>query len=276
MPDLVAGASRRQPDVVLSPRALTWQSWIDEVPRPGWANMAIDTAMLELAAGGAALFRVYGWQPACLSFGRNEPASRRYDRARIAELGIDVVRRPTGGRAVWHAQELTYAVAAPAAAFGDLRRAYLTIHQMLRDAVIAMGVPASLAPAGHGVAPLDSGACFASPAGGEVLVRGAKLVGSAQVRRGDGLLQHGSLLLAGDQELVTGLGMSPSASARCTTLSAALGRPVTAAEAASAVLAAARRWPGAWQEPCSVSAEVSIRAAVHEPLYRSSEWTWRR
>ncbi|MFN2326957.1 MAG: biotin/lipoate A/B protein ligase family protein, partial [Gemmatimonadales bacterium] len=90
--------------------------WRDETPRPGWANMAIDRALLDLAAGeGAVVMRLYRWHPHCLSFGRHEPALRRYDRERIAALGLDTVRRPTGGRAVWHARELTYAVAAPEA-----------------------------------------------------------------------------------------------------------------------------------------------------------------
>ena len=78
-----------------------WCLLIDEA-RPGWENMAIDSALLDLVdRSGGAFLRLYRWEPHCLSFGRHEPASRRYDRARIAELGLDCVRRPTGGRAVW-------------------------------------------------------------------------------------------------------------------------------------------------------------------------------
>src|SRR3954468_9846348 len=112
-----------------SPR---WQLWNDETPRPGWANMAIDHTLLERAERFSERWlRLYQWSPSCLSFGRHEPAARRYDASRIAALGIDTVRRPTGGRAVWHSQELTYAVATPGADFGSLRAAYQEIHTML-------------------------------------------------------------------------------------------------------------------------------------------------
>ena len=95
--------------------------------------MAIDQALLDLAAGeGRAFLRLYRWAPAALSFGRNEPALRRYDRAAIERLGLNPVRRPTGGRAVWHADELTYAVAAPAETpSGRFAEAYRRIHETL-------------------------------------------------------------------------------------------------------------------------------------------------
>ena len=104
--------------------------WID-IARPGWANMAIDQTLLERAAAGERWLRLYGWNPFCLSFGRNEPATRRYDADRIERLGLDVVRRPTGGRAVWHGRELTYTVACPVE-LATLRESYLEIHRMLR------------------------------------------------------------------------------------------------------------------------------------------------
>src|SRR3954451_6426058 len=85
-----------------------WFLWVDETPRPGWANMAIDEALLDRAeqVGGESWLRLYTWKPHCLSFGRHEPAARRYDVDRVTALGIDTVRRPTGGRAVWHSREL--------------------------------------------------------------------------------------------------------------------------------------------------------------------------
>ncbi len=128
----------------------------------------------------------------------------RYDRERIAALGLDVVRRPTGGRAVWHAGELTYAVAAPATALGTLREAYGEIHRVIRNALRTFGVPAELAAARAAIRP-DAGACFAAPAGGEVIVGDNKLVGSAQLRENGALLQHGSILLADDQAMVARL-----------------------------------------------------------------------
>jgi lipoate-protein ligase A len=157
--------------------------------------MALDQALLEESdATGAAFLRLYRWDPPCLSFGRNEPALARYDRAAIARRGIAVVRRPTGGRAVWHEHEVTYAVAAPIAAFGSLAESYRDIHARLARALCTLGLDARLAPAARPAA-LGAGACFAASAGGEVLIGGRKVVGSAQVRRGSAFLQHGSILL---------------------------------------------------------------------------------
>src|SRR4051812_42552044 len=106
----------------LSRRMHSWRLWIDDTPRPGWTNMAIDQTLLEHAEqSDESWLRLYQWSPHCLSFGRHEPAALRYNRTRIEALGIDAVRRPSGGRAVWHAQELTYAVAARSEHFGSLR-----------------------------------------------------------------------------------------------------------------------------------------------------------
>ena len=237
--------------------------------------MAVDQALLELAGEeGLAVLRVYRWEPHTLSFGRNEPASRRYDRAAIAREGVPTVRRPTGGRAVWHARELTYAVAAPTARFGALPAAYQAIHRTIAQALGALGAEARLAEEGA-VAGLDAGACFASPVGGEVMVRGRKVVGSAQVRLGEGMLQHGSILLDDDQSRVAALTLGSPASGLEAPLNAALPRAVDFDEVAGALAAAARgAWSGEWRglEP----ARVLERASRHLAFFSSDEWTWRR
>ncbi len=238
--------------------------------------MALDAALLDLAAGGGAVLRLYRWDPHCLSFGRHEPAARRYDRAVVESLGIDTVRRPTGGRAVWHAEELTYAVAAPTAAFGDLAAAYRLIHSMLCRAVCSLRVRATLAPAEVVPLSLEAGACFANPVGGEVMTRRGKLVGSAQLRHEGALLQHGSLLLAGDQSLVRTVALGPAAEARSTSLSAELRRPVAFGEVAQAIRLAAESWRGSWHDLRTPSHHLRQLAAQHAPRFQSAEWTWRR
>ena len=272
--DARAGASGLPPFVL----------WVDATPRPGWRNMALDQALLERAERrDEGWLRLYRWEPFCLSFGRNEPAARRYDRAAIARLGLDAVRRPTGGRAVWHARELTYAVTAPSAWFGSLPEAYGRIHRTLAAAVRALGAAdAALADPPGRAAPVDAGACFAQPAGGEILVGGRKVLGSAQYRQGPALLQHGSLLLEDDQSLLqrVTVGGSPGGGQEAA-LSAALGRTVSFAEAADAVAEAARNartgWPGAWRAADAAAiADVLAGAAAHEETYRSEAWTWRR
>ena len=129
--------------------APSWRLLLDLGGRPGWQNMALDQALLERASAGERWLRLYRWSPHCLSFGRHEPALRRYDRARIEARRLEVVRRPSGGRAVWHAEELTYAVAAPVDALGGLRQAYEEIHRMLLAALRLMGVRAEMAPTGR-------------------------------------------------------------------------------------------------------------------------------
>jgi len=136
---------------------------------------------------------------------------------------------------VWHEHEVTYAVAAPIALYGSLRNAYCQIHTQIATALRSMGVAAVLAPA---VRPTGRpAACFAASVGGEILVNGHKLVGSAQVRKRDAFLQHGSILLDGSQEVV---GNARGA----TTLARVLGRPVTFDEVAGAV---ATTWPSGRQ-----------------------------
>jgi lipoate-protein ligase A len=243
--------------------------------------MATDLSLLDLAdREGVPFLRLYRWSPFCLSFGRNEPALRRYDREAIARREIDLVRRPTGGRAVWHARELTYAVAAPIAHFGSMAAAYRMIHEVLADAVRRLGAEVTLASAPQRMGRLEAGACFARPAGGEVLAGGRKVAGSAQLRQGDAFLQHGSLLLEDDQALVTELlrnsGGSTEADAGLP-LSRLLGRPVVFDEAAASVAAAAERCWGAALPLAPALAEAVRRGAEgHRPHFESDRWTWRR
>ena len=247
--------------------------WVDEEARPGWANMAIDQTLLDRAEQlGERWLRLYRWRPFCLSFGRHEPATRRYDPVRIAALGIDTVRRPTGGRAVWHAQELTYAVAAPAAEFGFLRAAYLEIHCMLAQALGQIGVPAYLAP--QAATPtLDAGACFTQAVGGEIMCSGRKLVGSAQLRMGNALLQHGSILLHDEQEVVRNVTTGAPPPRRAPSNTAPWARASDIAEAIAAQ--AQRRWSGSWKRITDHSAILS-GAAAHHSRFQSSSWTWKR
>jgi lipoate-protein ligase A len=253
-----------------------WILWRDLAPRDGASNMAIDLALLGRAAQtGECWLRLYTWRPHCLSFGRNEPARRRYDRSKIERAALSVVRRPTGGRAVWHARELTYAVAAPVDAMGSLPHAYLEIHRMLGSALRRLGADASLAGASASSG-LDAGACFSSPVGGELLVKGRKVVGSAQLREGGALLQHGSILLGDDQRLVGTVTSGGAPSDGSAPLGDLLGREVTADEAAVAVADAAKdRWGDArTDEPASPT--LLAEAETHVARFRSDQWTWSR
>jgi len=246
-----------------------WSLITDPTGLPGAHQMAIDDALLRRAADGVAFLRWYGWSPACLSFGRNEPALTRYDRERIEALGLDTVRRPTGGRAVWHDVEVTYAVAGPAGLFGSLPETYRAIHDVIARGLGGLGVPAALAAAAPPQSP-DAGACFASPAGGEVVVRGRKLVGSAQVREGNAFLQHGAILLVDRQDVVAQVTRGAAPASQATSLGEVLGRDVTFAEVSDAVTEAARAaWPGTWSSSSPPAVPAHNR-------YADPDWTWRR
>jgi lipoate-protein ligase A len=235
--------------------------------------MAIDRALLERAQRGEWWLRLYRWAPPCLSFGRHEPALRRYDRSRIEALGLDVVRRPTGGRAVWHAHELTYALAMPDGMLGGLRESYHEIHRMLLLALHRLGVPAEMAPA-VSAAGLGAGACFAAPAGGEIVAMGRKLVGSAQLRESGALLQHGSILLGGRQGVVGEVTTGRAPPDLAGSLADVTGREVAWRDVAEAVVTAAEAcWGGVWERDV-VTGGLLDAAARYEPTFRSPEWTW--
>jgi lipoyl(octanoyl) transferase len=252
----------------------SWTLWVDDTPRPGWTNMAIDEALLDRADQlDESCLRLYTWQPHCLSFGRHEPATRRYDGDRISAMGIDTVRRPTGGRAVWHSRELTYAVAAPSRFLGSLADAYLQIHGMLAGALLALGIPASLAPRTR-AAQLGAGACFSHPAGGEVMAFGRKVVGSAQLGRGGAFLQHGSILLQDEQQLIPALAQERPLAAGVVPrhLSLELSAEDLIATISAVVQA---RWTGTWHR-ISGSDALLRAASQHYSRYRSPAWTWDR
>jgi len=234
--------------------------------------MALDQALLDAAERtGGAFLRLYRFEPACISFGRNEPARHSYDQDAIARRGIDVVRRPTGGRAVWHQHEVTYAVAAPVTTFGTLREAYRAIHARLVAALRFLGADVTLAP--HRPRPPSTAldrvnSCFAAPVGGEVLIAGRKVIGSAQVRQGGALLQHGSILLDGSQAMLRAVSRQPSAVSGETTLTAALGRRITFEEVAEAIAAT-------WDDTLTLTALDRPRPPS-TARFSDPAWTWRR
>jgi lipoate-protein ligase A len=253
-----------------------WSLIVDRA-RPGWENMAVDAALLDrTVATGEAFLRCYQWEPHCLSFGRHEPALRSYDVARIRAEGFSCVRRPTGGRAVWHARELTYAVSAPISAFGGMREAYAAIHGILAAVIEALGGRAHLAPRSSLTPGLTSGPCFAAPVGGEVLVQGRKVVGSAQLRAGDAFLQHGSLLLEDDQSLVRDLAGLPSGDRPEAALGCLLGRRVTFEEAADTLATAILPLVDGLVRLERLPEFLESGAARHAGHFQSDAWTWQR
>jgi lipoyl(octanoyl) transferase len=174
----------------------------------GISNMAIDAALLdevEQSATPTTIVRFYQWRRPTISLGRNQKIESAVDQAYCAEHGIDIVHRPTGGRAVLHDDELTYAVVSnDASCFGDtIYVNYKRVSEALRDAFVRVGVAAILAPETRKVPAQRNGAdppCFLSPSRYELTVDGRKIVGSAQRRVKNSFLQHGSMPITCDRE----------------------------------------------------------------------------
>lgn len=263
-----------------------WRVRVDP-PLPGPVNMAWDHT-LALACGAAeGILRFYTWEGPTLSLGRNEPARGVYLEDRLAAEGVAVIRRPTGGRAVLHHHELTYAVCLPLRALGGARRTYTAVNGALAEGLRRLGAPVSLAGPGP-AAPPDAGPCFRTPAEGEVMAPGpvggaAKLVGSAQARVGGVLLQHGSILLKDDQVRIPAFRADDAdPGERPASLVQLLGREVGLGELREALAAGfARVLPGDWSAVAAASHGLG-EGLPREPdpelveRYGSRDWTWRR
>jgi lipoyl(octanoyl) transferase len=196
-----------------------WRLLDDGAAAGAW-NMAVDEALLETVAAGSSppTLRFYGWSPPCVSLGYFQ-RFEVIDLDACAAQGVDVVRRPTGGRAILHDAELTYSVALPATVLGEdagVLASYHRISRALQAGLASLGVATTMAPPSPNPTTAEHGpACFDRPSAHEILLYGRKLVGSAQVRRGPAVLQHGSLLIEPRTErLVLCLKATPGDKAR--------------------------------------------------------------
>src|SRR5512143_1457555 len=255
-----------------------WRLLITPAAHGVW-NMAVDESILEHVGRGAsqATLRLYAWEPACLSLGHAQPYAD-VDLERLSARGWETVRRPTGGRAILHTDELTYSVIAandePRVA-GSVLESYNRLACALLAAVRALGLQARSNPlspqmsaAGQPGAP--NPVCFEVPSAYEITVDHKKLIGSAQARRKEGVLQHGSLPLTGDLARITqALVFSDEEGraqagwrllARATTVQTALGRDVSWDEAAQAIIRGFERELGLRLEPGDLSQSEQQRA----------------
>ncbi len=204
-------------------------------PAAGAWNMAVDEALLDAVARGQAppTLRLYAWSPPCLSLGRHQPVEDA-DTGRLAARGWDMVRRPTGGRAILHTDELTYALIAAAdhpLMRGGVLPSYRRIAAGLLEALRLLGIEARM----EGERPPEkqpAAVCFETPSSYEITAAGRKLLGSAQARRHRAVLQHGSLPLRGDLGRIADALHFPDEAAREAARAAVRARAITAAEAA--------------------------------------------
>ncbi len=181
---------------------ITWRV-IEHKPAQGAWNMAVDEAILESVYQSLSrpTLRLYAWEPACLSLGLAQPFSEVNTNALTAN-GWDLVRRPTGGRAILHTDELTYAVIAPEndpRVRGGVLESYLRLSLALLESLKLLGLnPEANEKDTDNQRKKPNPVCFEVPSNYEITVNGLKLIGSAQARRKEGILQHGAIPLGGD------------------------------------------------------------------------------
>jgi len=179
---------------------------IVDKPTPGARNMAVDEAIMNAVIAGesAPTLRFYAWEPACLSLGYGQSV-RDADLGRIAERGWQIVRRATGGRAILHIDEVTYSLVFPDThllAEGGIIESYRRISTALMHGLELLNLYTA-SERKEGRIRHSGPVCFETPSHYEITTTdGRKLVGSAQLRRRGGVLQHGTLPLHGD---VTGI-----------------------------------------------------------------------
>ncbi len=265
----------------------TWRLLLDG-ERDGPSNMAIDEAILEAVIEGQSLptLRFYGWSPPCLSLGRNQPLAEA-DRAACRAAGVDLVRRPSGGQAVLHAGELTYSVALlqsdPRSAGGVLE-GYRRLSEGLLAGLRQLGIEAVQALGTRQADGPPSPICFDRPSDYEITVRGRKLIGSAQWRRRGGVLQHGSLPLAGDLTRIVDLVVlgerDPEEerrrlAARVISLEEARGQAISFAAAAQGLAQGLAATLHLVLVPGELSPEEQARAAELRSRYAGEAWTAR-
>lgn len=196
-----------------------WRFIVTEAMPPAM-NMAVDEAILQLHSEGKVppTVRFYTWNPATLSIGYFQKAAKEINLEALRERGLGFVRRPTGGRAVLHDQELTYSVVVseshPKMPSG-VTEAYKVISMGLLHGFQRLGLHAEMVSLAteeekEKYSSPGSSACFDSPSWYELVVEGKKVAGSAQTRQKGVILQHGSILLEMDVELLFSLLNFPS------------------------------------------------------------------
>jgi len=261
---------------------------LDYAERSGSWNMALDEALLQSVISGRSLpaLRFYGWTPSCLSLGYFQKI-RDINISRCREEGIDIIRRPTGGRAVLHDRELTYSVVIPApeGRSGSVLETFRLINEGILQGLESMGVAAVFHRKEKAAgAARENPYCFAAPSQFEILVQGRKAVGSAQMRREGVILQHGSIPLSVDRERIgslmsrsdrSGDGRIVQAEDLPAGLEELLGRKFELGELVDAITKAfGGRFRCLGVQPERDELEMALR--LKEEKYETESWTFRR
>jgi len=272
-----------------SPTAGTWRLVLSD-PADGARNMAVDEAILRARAEGLAppTLRLYRWQPPAVSLGRFQALDERIDAAAIERRGYGLVRRPTGGRAILHADELTYSVVVretDVTGGESLMASYRELSRGIETGLGYVGVDAALgAEAGAAAEKALPTICFAKTARCDLVAAGRKVVGSAQTRSRGVILQHGSIPLTIDLDDLLAVLPGPRdrpleerrrrVSEAAVGVSELVGRPVAYAELAGAIRLGFARALGVVLRPGPLLPQEAAWAdELVVTKYGAPEWT---
>ncbi len=260
----------------------------DKTVHDGAWNMAVDELLfrdIEEGRSSRSVLRLYGWSPPCLSLGRNQDFARSCDPSYCRQKGIDVVRRPTGGKAVLHADEVTYSVAGSLLhpPFKDLglTETYGLLAGALAGGLERLGLEVRLNRRKTLLSPMEASPCFLFPSAKELLVEGKKVVGSAQLRGRNAFLQHGAIPLTVDYDvLAMAVAMGPKEAESYPSFFAGIadfGMEVTADVLKKAMVVSFKRvFPGKWEERGLTPKELEGAGRLRSAKYLSVEWTKRQ
>lgn len=263
---------------------------IYDIPTNGVWNMAVDEAILSSVIAGESppTLRFYGWNPPCLSLGYGQTFND-VDPMRLKHFGWDVVRRPTGGKAILHTDELTYSLCLPhdhPLAQGTIVDSYRRISTGLIAGLTSLGAHLQADKRADN-ADMTGAVCFETPSHYEITSQdGRKLVGSAQLRRRGGVLQHGTLPLAGDLTRICDVLYFEDDEAReiakqkvikrAITLEDALGRFVSWDEAAHAIVQGFVATFDVQFIPSELtSAEYQHAQHIAQTIYAQPDWIYK-
>ena len=260
-------------------RLSPWRLLVTE-PADGATNMAIDEALWRGRRAGTSppTLRCFAWAPPTVSLGYGQTLDQEVDQAVCRALGVGLVRRPTGGSAIYHdgpERELTYSVAATSDDLGvgpDLLASYRWIAHALARGLRALGAPVDVVERRREYGPVPA-FCFARTGTYEIELDGRKLVGSAQRRHGQSFLQHGSILLDIDLARVTAIFPAADPLASVATLAGALGARPDWDACVSAIAAAFEAEHGIELRPGGLTeAEAEAAERLAREKYATEAW----
>jgi lipoate-protein ligase A len=260
-------------------------------PHHGAWNMAVDEALLESISNHdqPPTLRLYDWQPYTLSLGLAQPAGD-VNLSELQNRGWDLVRRPTGGRAILHADEMTYSVTAPIEnpiLRGNVIESYRRISTALVEALQLVGLCADSKPKKMEETHLSKDpVCFQFPSDYEITYLDKKVVGSAQARKKGGILQHGSIPLHGDITRIIEVLNYPNSKdkilaqekliKRASTIEASLGMRVSWSDMADAMIRGFEEKLGITLIPIDLSnIELNNAVRIYREKYYHRDWTFR-